>query len=156
MTGENTGDIITIYWNRQLAGVYFQTGGGSYEKDHCFGVGIVPHGGNGIRGTCGFGIRDYSNHFLLVEADLSDPLFADIEAPQLVAVKAEQVEGGGGGTAAALGFAFGALGAVGGAIYGFVANYGSGPTAAFAGARSGAGYGFIYGAGIGVLIGLAF
>jgi hypothetical protein len=32
---------------------------------------------------------------LFVEADLSDPLFADIAAPQLAAVEAEQVEGDG-------------------------------------------------------------
>jgi hypothetical protein len=156
LTGDDTGATLLLYWNRQLTGVYFQLEEDLMKKSLALVLALS------LMATMVFaepvvlasGIIQTTD--LISAADLADPLFADIEAPQLAAVEAEQVEGDGGGTAAVLGIAFGAIGAVGGAIYGFVTNYGYGPTAAFAGARSGAGYGFIGGAGIGVLIGLAF
>ncbi|MDR3123561.1 MAG: hypothetical protein LBU16_07275 [Treponema sp.] len=56
---------------------------------------------------------------LISEADLNDPLFADVEAPQLAAFEAEQVEGDGGPiTIAALTLGGGALYAIVGAVAG--------------------------------------
>jgi hypothetical protein len=43
---------------------------------------------------------------IISEADLNDPLFADVEAPQLAAFEAEQVEGDG-PVGAAIGYAVG-------------------------------------------------
>ncbi|MDR0597248.1 MAG: hypothetical protein LBG14_01930 [Treponema sp.] len=93
---------------------------------------------------------------LISEADLADPLFADIAAPQLTAVEAEQVEGDGWRLGVALGLAGGTLIGSIGAVYGFVSNFRYGPTATFSAVKTYALYGFGIGAGLGFLIGSAF
>jgi hypothetical protein len=74
----------------------------------------------------------------ITEAEGNAPLFADVEASQLAALDAAEVEGEGIVTGAVFAVGGAAIGALGGAIYGFASNFQSGPSAAISGAKSGA------------------
>jgi hypothetical protein len=146
LTGDDTGATLLLYWNRQLTGDYIPLEEDLMKKIIALVLALSLMAAMVFAEPVVLAAEMIQTTDSLVAADLSDPLFADIEAPQLAAVEAEQVEGDGPATAVVFALGGGALGAFAGAAIGFAGNFSRGPSAAISGARSGAIAGAVVGA----------
>jgi hypothetical protein len=86
---------------------------------------------------------------LTAQTDPLDPLFSDVEAPQLTELEADAIEGDGWKAELSFGALGGIVGAGIGAVYGFFSNFQYGPTATFYGLRTGLGMGLCMELGLG-------